>query len=196
VPRPDMRAERIPQILEAAMAVFGRSGFAQARMDDIAREAGLSKAALYLYFPSKDDIIAAILETYFAHGLDELSAIGAAGPPLADSLVSWVRRRMHELRDNPGYLSIGFEFHALAARDPRTRDIVQRAFAQYHAVLAAVLGESMRRGELAAGDPDALAIAIMSLSEGLTMVWMLDAQRFDPAVIAEHALHQLLKSEQ
>ena len=72
-PRPDRRAERIPQILEAARAVFARSGFAQSRMDEIAREAGLSKAAIYLYFPGKDELISALLQQYFAGG--------ESGPP-------------------------------------------------------------------------------------------------------------------
>ena len=49
-PRPDVSEERRNQILEAAMAVFARQGFEQARMDDIAQEVGLSKGALYLYF--------------------------------------------------------------------------------------------------------------------------------------------------
>ena len=42
-PRPDVSEERRNQILEAAMAVFARQGFEQARMDDIAQEVGLSK---------------------------------------------------------------------------------------------------------------------------------------------------------
>ena len=46
-PRPDVSEERKQQILEAAIAVFARLGFRAARMDDVAEQAGLSKAALY-----------------------------------------------------------------------------------------------------------------------------------------------------
>ena len=196
MPRPDMRAERIPQILEAAMAVFGRNGFAQTRMDDIAQEAGLAKATLYLYFPSKEALIAAILETYFADGLDELRAMSAARGPVADSLIGWMYRRMRELQDHPGYLGIGFEFHALATRDPQTRAIVLRAFEQYRDALAAVLRGGMEHGEIATGDATELAIAIISLTEGLTMLWMLEPQRRDLGGAAERAIQKLLKSTQ
>jgi AcrR family transcriptional regulator len=60
-PRPDVSEERQNQILEAAVAVFARVGFRTARMDDMAEQAGLSKGALYLYYQSKDAIIAALL---------------------------------------------------------------------------------------------------------------------------------------
>jgi TetR/AcrR family transcriptional regulator len=48
-PRPNVSEERKNQILEAALAVFSKLGFHQARIDNVAEEAKLSKAALYLY---------------------------------------------------------------------------------------------------------------------------------------------------
>lgn len=65
MPRPDVSEERRSQILDAAVAVFARLGFHQARMDDIVQEAGLSKGALYWYFKSKDEIVMAILSSLF-----------------------------------------------------------------------------------------------------------------------------------
>ena len=71
-PRPDVSEARKEQILAAALAVFSRLGLAQARMDDIVAEAGLSKGAIYWYFTGKDEIIAAILESIRSQGkLDE-----------------------------------------------------------------------------------------------------------------------------
>ncbi|MFA7436934.1 TetR/AcrR family transcriptional regulator [Castellaniella sp.] len=54
--------ERVPQILDAALAAFSRQGFAATRMDDIARQAGLSKGGLYAHFDSKDAIFKALLD--------------------------------------------------------------------------------------------------------------------------------------
>jgi AcrR family transcriptional regulator len=56
--------ERRDTILNAALRVFAQSGFADARMDQIAAAADLSKAALYLYFPSKDSLLHSLLERY------------------------------------------------------------------------------------------------------------------------------------
>src|SRR5262249_22843446 len=46
-------AERPGEILDAALALFVEKGFAGTRLDDVAERAGLSKAAIYLYFEDK-----------------------------------------------------------------------------------------------------------------------------------------------
>ncbi len=57
--RPD---ERPTEIADAALEVFARGGFTAARMDDIARKAGVSKGTIYLYYPSKEDLLVASVE--------------------------------------------------------------------------------------------------------------------------------------
>ena len=49
-------------ILVAAKRVFARKGCAQATMQDVAGEAGLSVGAIYLYFPGKDELMRAVFE--------------------------------------------------------------------------------------------------------------------------------------
>ena len=44
------------EILEAALKVFAEKGFAAARMEDIAKRAGVTKGTIYLYFPSKEEV--------------------------------------------------------------------------------------------------------------------------------------------
>ena len=52
------RAEARPdEVLDAALDLFIEKGFASTRVEDIARRAGLSKGAVYLYFPSKEAIL-------------------------------------------------------------------------------------------------------------------------------------------
>lgn len=54
-------AERKAQILTAARAVFVARGYAEARVEDVAKAAGLSKGAVYFYFPSKRDLFMALV---------------------------------------------------------------------------------------------------------------------------------------
>lgn len=58
--KPQARPE---EVLEAALDLFAHNGFAATRMEDIAKSAGLSKAAIYLYFPSKEEVFKALVET-------------------------------------------------------------------------------------------------------------------------------------
>jgi TetR/AcrR family transcriptional regulator len=48
--------DRPQQIIEAALAVFGECGLANARLQDIADRAGVSKGTIYLYFPNKEEL--------------------------------------------------------------------------------------------------------------------------------------------
>lgn len=57
---------KVGQVLEGARKIFLRDGFAVASVDDIAREAGVSKATLYSYFPDKHEIFLAMLRAEYA----------------------------------------------------------------------------------------------------------------------------------
>lgn len=48
--------ERPRQILDAALEVFGERGLAGAKLDEIAKRAGVSKGTIYLYFPNKEEL--------------------------------------------------------------------------------------------------------------------------------------------
>src|SRR3569832_333654 len=59
--QPEPRWRRLPeerprQILAAALEVFGERGLGAARLEDIAKRAGLSKGTIYLYFPNKEEL--------------------------------------------------------------------------------------------------------------------------------------------
>ena len=57
------RADARPaEIVQAAYEVFAEKGFAAARLDEVAKRAGVSKGALYLYFETKQDIFEAVVK--------------------------------------------------------------------------------------------------------------------------------------
>jgi len=57
----DDASARVDQIADAALRLFARYGYKRSSMDDIAKEAGLAKATLYLHFKGKDDVFRAML---------------------------------------------------------------------------------------------------------------------------------------
>jgi AcrR family transcriptional regulator len=57
------KEDRPGEIVTAALAVFSEKGFAAAKLDEIARRAGVSKGALYLYYETKEDIFHAVVKT-------------------------------------------------------------------------------------------------------------------------------------
>jgi AcrR family transcriptional regulator len=65
---------RPAEILEAALTVFAEKGFAAARMDDIARRAGVTKGTIYLYFPSKEDLFKSLVRESIGERIAEIAA--------------------------------------------------------------------------------------------------------------------------
>jgi len=60
VPRRERRKDARPgELIDAALDVFSDRGFAGARLDDIARRAGVTKGTVYLYFASKEELFEA-----------------------------------------------------------------------------------------------------------------------------------------
>lgn len=72
--------ERPQQILDAALAEFGEQGLAGARLDDIARRAGIAKGTIYLYFANKEELFREVVRQTIVARLDELTReFGPAG---------------------------------------------------------------------------------------------------------------------
>ena len=66
--RPEDRPE---EILDAAVAVFGDQGYARAKLEDVARRAGVSKGTLYLYFASKEELFREMVRTRIVPTVEE-----------------------------------------------------------------------------------------------------------------------------
>ncbi len=69
-----MLAQKEAKVVAAAQQVFLRYGYRRATMGDIAEAAGISRPALYLVFPSKEEIFIAALTKLLADSLDEIRA--------------------------------------------------------------------------------------------------------------------------
>ena len=98
-PQPKFRRraqDRPDEILDAALRLFTAQGFAATRVDDVAAAAGLSKGGVYLYFPSKEALVEALVRR----------AMG----PVADLAVA----RLSERTDHPRQ-TIARAMHAVAA---------------------------------------------------------------------------------
>lgn len=177
-PRPDVSEERKSQILDAAISVFARLGFHQARMDDIAQEAGLSKGALYLYYKSKDTIIAAILKYIFTQEMKVLHSFVATeqqGSVRAqlEQLTQQLAEAMHWMSK---LMPIAFEFYAIAGRQKEVHQFLKEYFREYSADIAHLIQRGIDRGEFRAVNAQATAITLTALYEGLALLFFVDPQ--------------------
>lgn len=67
------KQSRPTEILDAALKVFAHKGFAAARMEDIAKEAGVTKGTIYLYFENKEAVFKSLVRAAVGSTLDTVS---------------------------------------------------------------------------------------------------------------------------
>ncbi|RYE82610.1 MAG: TetR/AcrR family transcriptional regulator [Hyphomicrobiales bacterium] len=107
IPKFRRRAEARPdEVLDAALDLFIEQGFAQTRVEDIARRAGISKGAVYLYFPSKEKIIEGLVRRAVGPIAD--SALGFLGDYEGDPrlIISTVLKMLGGRLGDPKVLAI------------------------------------------------------------------------------------------
>lgn len=112
--REDLRVERRQAILNAAMKVFAQRGYAAATIREIAREAGIAQGTIYLYFPSKREILLAVYRSMILESLEEFMARPGKGDDrtfLRSLLVDRIRRFRQNAR------AVRFAFTELPLHD-------------------------------------------------------------------------------
>ncbi len=87
-PRPTRRDATREAILAAGLRCFGRDGYRRTALDRIAREAGISRAALYLHFANKEELFRALVDDLHARALTDASAAAHGDGPLVDRLTA------------------------------------------------------------------------------------------------------------
>jgi AcrR family transcriptional regulator len=92
------------QIMDGARTAFLRAGFDGASMNDIAREAGVSKGTLYAYFTSKDELFEAIIRAEYAQSAERVCVFKREGD--ARAMLTDFGVRLMQLMAEPGHMSL------------------------------------------------------------------------------------------
>ncbi|WP_219502994.1 TetR/AcrR family transcriptional regulator [Nonomuraea ceibae] len=166
MPKEHLEARR-RQILDAARRCFLRNGFHATSMQDVLAEAELSAGAVYRYFKSKDDIIAATASEALAEVASAFEADDAA-PPDLDDIVDLVlgvgRPPLSGSRESAQFL---VQVWAEALRSPSLRAKLQEVVQEARHVVGGLVARHQRRGLLSADVPaEQVADVLMALVDG------------------------------
>jgi AcrR family transcriptional regulator len=170
---------RRAQILDAALRCFAREGFHRTTMQDVVREAGLSPGALYRYFASKEDLIAAIASERHASELDALREAAGGADPLAAlrRLAAAFLGRLSSPEEQ-AWRRVTVQVWGEALRSPRVMAVVREGLDEPLQALAALLRRGQAEGRIAPGlDPEAAARVGAALFQGLVL-----QQAWEPGV--------------
>lgn len=185
-PRVDNRRE---QLLAAAAKVIQERGFADTRLSDVAREAGISPALVVYYFETRERLMVEALrysEECFA------SAVAARLEQL-----STARERLRELiqltctdrptPEMPSGWGLWFDLWAQAARHPDAARYRAEFDERWRGRVADTVRQGVAEGDFVAADPDRFAQLLTALLDGLAVQVALADETVTPELACELA---------
>jgi AcrR family transcriptional regulator len=162
-PKWQRRSEDRPrEICAAALDVFAEKGFAAAKLDEIARRAGVSKGTLYLYFKDKEQLFRAVVRDAIAPNIAAItSAISAMEAPFADV----VRMFLAGFAEREARLPVGAVAKMVIGESRNFPELARvwhdEVASKAIGALAAAIERAQQRGEVRDGDPRLFAFSLM-----------------------------------
>ena len=177
---------RRTEIVDAARTVFARWGFAQGIMDEIAKEAGVAKGTLYLYFRSKTEIYKAVLDhdmkTLKASTLDRIDAAKS----LKEKIRTFALARIERAEANKEFFRImDSEGSALTYTRSQYRDWLREPVQR----LAAAIEKASEQGKIRSMDAEKTAWLIADMTRGTIQRRLLSQSETAPAADADFLLN-------
>jgi AcrR family transcriptional regulator len=177
------------RITDAAIACFSREGFHRTTMQDIVRETGLSAGAIYRYFRSKEDIVAAIADEHHAPEAAVL-ADAEGSTDVTATLRELVHASLGRLTDpdEQRWRRVTVQVWAEALRNERVMDVVRSGLDEPVRVLTALIRRGQDEGRLPKGvDPASTARVCASIFQGLVL-----QQAWDPELDVDGYIEAVL----
>lgn len=156
------------KITLAAMDLFARNGYERTAIGDIARASGVGTGSIYYFFPSKSDIVCAVLELYLdqLHQVVMAPAFGRTKDPIKRVFEVLADYRARLVDSNFKYrCPIGSLALEIGSELPAARELIERNFAQWRAAIQRCFEDArprLRRGV----DTKALAGLVLTVMEG------------------------------
>src|SRR5437879_8304555 len=142
------KAARPAEIVTAALEVFRQRGFAAARLEEVARRAGVTKGTLYLYFKSKEALFKAVVRETIVPVIAQGEALAQSFTGTARELVERLVREYWRLVGETELAAIPKPTMAEAATSPQlTRFYYGEVVTRGHRLMAGVIERGIKSGE-------------------------------------------------
>jgi AcrR family transcriptional regulator len=151
--------ERPQQIIDAALTIFGERGLAGARLEDIAKHAGLSKGTIYLYFPNKEELFREVVRHTIVAQIEraERELADASKQTAWETLAHFVRGYWRFLR-SPKFAALFRLIHAeLSSFPDLVRFYAAEVVERWRRLVTGILERGIESGEFRDVDPEVAA---------------------------------------
>lgn len=154
--------ERPQQILHAALDVFGEHGLAGARLEDIAKRAGVSKGTIYLYFPNKEALFREMVRSTIVEAIVTGESIPNTGSA-REQLLAFMEHYWEFVR-TPAFSVI---YRVVVSELHHFPDLVEfysaEVIARGQKLLSGIIARGVATGEFRTVDPTVTGRMLISL---------------------------------
>jgi AcrR family transcriptional regulator len=166
-PKPKKSELRRQAILAHALALFDRQGFANTSLDDIARETGVKREAIYYYFKNRAEILLCIIQPQSEALLLGLKEVVDSDADAPDKLYQAIRN--HVQRFDRHCLEMTISLRDIYLDDAKeVRSKMDRTWRSYESMWTRLVAEGQASGQFAAyGAPKMVAFAILGMCNWL-----------------------------
>jgi AcrR family transcriptional regulator len=162
-PRRRLDAVRRPQILRGAVEMVREKGLWEVRISDVAKRAGVSPASVVYYFGTKDQLFAQAIagadDAFYEAIVPELGSLETAVARMACLIV----------RSSTSDWVLWIDLWLYARRHPEVADAQRRFHVRWRKAFADVIRYGAERGEWSSPDPEAAALRLAAVTDGLAV---------------------------
>ena len=178
------------QILEAAMKVFVKNGFAQTRMEDIAEVSGLSKGAIYHHYDSKKDLFLALIDFWEEYFFFKVFFNKNIESKKSEDLLRAMAKDMIETFKTKKYVLLAeLEFWSLANHDEDVRSKTEALYIKLMKLIRSIISKGVKTNEFKQLNVDVAALSVMTSLQGV--IWFSIFQ--DKNISAEQYLNDVIE---
>ncbi len=169
MPRPNVEAERRPQILSAACEVIATVGVPELRLADVAKVAGVSSGTVHYYYETKKDVLNAAFVFNLEESLKRREALLHAGKGNLAILNDLVESYLPKDEVSHRAWLVWLALWAEAARDENLQAVNDRLYGQWRSVVAGVIEAAQEEGSARPGNAGQMANMLIGMLDGLAV---------------------------
>lgn len=192
-------AKRPGEILEAALALFVEKGFAATRLDDVAARAGLSKAAIYLYFEDKTALFQGVVQQAIGANILTVEAtVKAHQGPVAVLIPGILEFMASRVEDTPMASIAKLVISESRAFPEIGRFYLKEVIGRGIPIFEGLIARGIANGEFRPVDPG-LTVRSMISPMLLSVIWKtvfepIGAEKLDARALARHHADLMLRA--
>ncbi len=188
------KEERKIEIMDAALEVFVKKGYAESRMDDIVQLSGLSKGAIYHHYSSKDELFLSLVDHWEMNFFPNFRGRLEDGASASDLLRGFAEEIIKEFTKRRHIFLAELEFWSLANKNEKVRERIKILYQHLLDLFKKVIERGIETGEFREINSDITALSILTSFQGVIWFTIFDHNKLSADEYLREVIEMMIRS--